>query len=383
MNEEFPPPENEASAPAADPVAELPVAFLPPEPPEGKPARRPESPLVRRLRGLWPLAAAAVLVLVALAVVYSLLRPRAFASAPGEPESSPATVTVDSVALRREPTRDSPAGTSLPQGARVTITGDRGPWVEVEADGAKGFLPAEAVERDADRDARTRRAKTVLAFPPVYGVVGEETDISLAPYPLAPRGGRLARGTVIAIHSVDHSYFAFQDEKWGLAYASSAQVDLVPRDPRQPGVTPEKVRPLKDLTLVNLNEEPPPEEEPAIEGEPAEDSGNAPSVPAPAAKESLPGLVEPATVLTRVEPQYPDLPRRAGIEGTVELEVSIDAKGRVTDVEVVRGLPLGLSDAAADAVRKWTYRPARGPAGPVASRKTVRIRFALGPALAP
>ncbi len=349
----------------------------PPIPPPSVPAKA--APLVRRLRGLWPFAAACVLVLATLAVVYALLRPRAFVSAPGAPESSPATVTMDAVALRSEPARESPTGSTLPQGARVTITSDRGPWVEVEADGARGFLPAEAVERDADRDARARRAKTVLAFPPVYGVVGEDTDISLAPYPLAPRGGRLARGTVIAIHSVDHSYFAFQDEKWGLAYASSAQVDLVPRDPRQPGVTPERVRPLKDLTIVNLNEEPPPEEEPPMEGEPAEVSGNAPSASAPAPKESLPGLVEPATVLTRVEPQYPDLPRRAGIEGIVELDVSIDAKGKVTDVEVVRGLPLGLSDAAADAVRRWTYRPARGPEGPVASRKTVRIRFALGP----
>jgi len=380
MSEEIPPPANEPDPPADETAWAIPA---PEEDPAPKPPRAPESALIRRLRGIWPLAAGGALILVALAVVYSLLRPRAFASAPGEPESSPATVTVDSIVLRREPTRESPAGSTLKEGARVTITGDRGPWVEVEADGARGFLPAEAVERDADRDARARRAKTVLAFPPVYGVVGEETDISLAPYPLAPRGGRLARGTVIAIHSVDHSYFAFQDEKWGLAYASSAQVDLVPRDPRQPGVTPEKVRPLKDLTIVNLNEEPPPEAEPAMEGEPVEVSGNEPSVPAPAAKESLPGLVEPATVLTRVEPQYPDLPRRAGIEGTVELEVSIDAKGKVTDVEVVRGLPLGLSDAAADAVRRWTYKPARGPEGPVASRKTVRIRFALGPSEAP
>jgi TonB family protein len=300
---------------------------------------------------------------------------------------------MESVALRREPAREGAAGTTLAQGARVTILGDRGPWVEAESDGARGFLPAEAVERDADRDARQRRAKTVLAFPPVYGVVGEDTDISLAPYPLAPRGGRLTRGTVIAIHSVDHSYFAFQDEKWGLAYASSAQVDLVPRDPRQPGVTPERVRPLKDLTIVNLNEEPPPEEELAMGAEPEDEPGNPnpipnpnpnrPGAPAPASKESLPGLVEPATVLTRVEPQYPDLPRRAGIEGTVELEISIDAKGKVTDVEVVRGLPLGLSEAAADAVRRWTYRPARGPDGPVASRKTVRIRFALGSPGAP
>jgi protein TonB len=93
--------------------------------------------------------------------------------------------------------------------------------------------------------------------------------------------------------------------------------------------------------------------------------------------EPAPGLVEAAAVLTRVEPAYPDLARRAGIEGTVELEVAIDAAGKVTDVEVVRGLPLGMSDAAADAVRRWTFRPARTASGPVASRKTIRVRFVV------
>ena len=310
--------------------------------------------------------------------MYVLLHPRATAAAPGDAENSPATVTVDRVELRREPAHESAALTTLNQGARVRVTADRGAWVSVETDaGASGFLPAESVERDADRDARQRRAKTLLAFSPVFGVMGEDADISLAPYPLAPRGGRLARGTVIPIHSVDHSYFAFRDAKWGLAFVNSAQVDLVPRDPKQPEIRPEKTRPLKNLTVVNLNGEPPPEEEPmadSVQGVPEPQTGATPP------KETLPGLVEPPAVLTRVEPAYPDAARRAGIEGTVELEVSIDASGKVTDVEVVRGLPLGVSDAAADAVRKWTYRPARGPRGPLSSRKTVRIRFALEPA---
>jgi TonB family protein len=317
----------------------------------------------------------------ALIGVFVLLHARTTAAAPGDPECSPAAVTVDRVELRREPARESPALATLTQGARVRVTGDRGAWVSVETDaGARGFLPAESVERDSDRDARQRRAKTLLAFSPVFGVVGEDTDISLAPYPLAPRGGRLSRGTVIPIHSVDHSYFAFRDQKWGLAFVSSAQVDLVPRDPRQPAIRPEKTRPLKNLTIVNLNGEPPPEEEPMADSEPG---ASAPRTEATGPKETLPGLVEPPAVLTRVEPGYPDAATRAGIEGTVELEVSIDASGKVTDVEVVRGLPLGISDAAADAVRRWTYRPARGPHGPLASRKTVRIRFSLEPALAP
>jgi protein TonB len=255
------------------------------------------------------------------------------------------------------------------------VRSESGGWLEVETNaGARGYLPAVAVERASDRDARQRRAKTLLAFAPVFGVVGEDTDIALAPYPLAARGGRLTRGTVIAIHSVDHSYFAFADKKWGIAFVDSARVDLVPPDPRQPGVTPEKMKPLADLTILNLEGDPPPEEPQADEA-PETETTPVPMAAVPA--EPAPGLVEAAAVLTRVEPAYPDLARRAGIEGTVELEVAIDAAGKVTDVEVVRGLPLGMSDAAADAVRRWTFRPARTASGPVASRKTIRVRFVV------
>jgi protein TonB len=64
-------------------------------------------------------------------------------------------------------------------------------------------------------------------------------------------------------------------------------------------------------------------------------------------------------------------------EGSVVLEVEIDEAGRVTDVQVIRGLAFGLSEAAAEAVRQWRYRPAQGPGGPVTSRKTVRVLFTL------
>ena len=155
----------------------------------------------------------------------------------------------------------------------------------------------------------------------------------------------------------------------------SSRVDLVPPDPREPGVTPEKVRPLKNLTVVDLAAEPPPDEE--EQGDLPEAGAALPTPPSGVPPEPAPGLLEPPVVLSRTEPAYPDPARRAGVEGTVELEVSIDAAGKVTDVEVARGLPLGLSEAAAEAVRRWTWRPARTAGGPVASRKTVRIRFVL------
>src|SRR5262249_50192629 len=156
---------------------------------------------------------------------------------------------------------------------------------------------------------------------------------------------------------------------WGIAFVASALVDIVPPDPKQPAISPEKIRPLKDVAVVELEGEPPPEEEPPTEtGESPHGSTQAPA----AAPEGspVPGLVESPVLISRVEPTYPELARRAGVEGTVELEISIDATGKVAEVEVVRGLPLGLSQAAADAVKRWVYRPARTSTGFVPSRKT-------------
>jgi protein TonB len=333
-------------------------------------------PRRRFVAEFWPLAAALALVLATLVAVFVLLHPRRAGDAGDGSENAPAVATAERAALREKPSSKAAVVAEVTEGAPLRVRSESGGWFEVETNaGAHGFLPSEAVERESDRDARQRRAKTLLAFAPVFGVVGEDTDIALAPYPLAARGGRLTRGTVIAIHSVDHSYFAFADKKWGIAFVDSARVDLVPPDPRQPGVTPEKVKPLADLTIINLEGEPPPEEEP--QGDEAPESETTPVPAAGVPPEPAPGLVEPAAVVTRVEPVYPDLARRAGIEGTVELEVAIDASGKVADVEVVRGLPLGMSEAAADAVRRWTFRPARTAAGPVASRKTIRIRFVV------
>jgi protein TonB len=62
----------------------------------------------------------------------------------------------------------------------------------------------------------------------------------------------------------------------------------------------------------------------------------------------------------QVQPRYPASARRQGIQGTTLLRVFVASDGRVTDVGVERtaGHP-ELDDAAADAVRRWRFDPAR------------------------
>jgi protein TonB len=248
-------------------------------------------------------------------------------------------------------------------------------WIEAHAGGKKGYLRTDEVEREEDREAREERSKKILSFPAVYGVVAEQTPVLLAPFPFAPRAGSLARGTGISIHAVDHAYFAYEDKANGVAFVASADVDLVPPDPRVPDIVPDGSVRLRRLETVDLAptpyEDTIPPAPPPVEIPP--DRPPAPAVP----REAEGGAVEPAVLVSKVDPTYPEPAIRAQVEGSVVLDVGIDESGRVIDVQVTRGLPFGLSDAAADAVRQWVYRPARGPAGPIPSRKSVRILFTL------
>jgi protein TonB len=75
-------------------------------------------------------------------------------------------------------------------------------------------------------------------------------------------------------------------------------------------------------------------------------------------------------------PIYPDIARSARIEGTVILEAVLDTSGRVTQLRVVKSVPL-LDQAALDAVRQWRYTPSYYGGHPVSVLMTITVRFAL------
>ena len=62
-------------------------------------------------------------------------------------------------------------------------------------------------------------------------------------------------------------------------------------------------------------------------------------------------------VKTSVKPAYPDVARRMHITGTVRLEATVGADGKVRDTRVVGGSPM-LAEEASIAVKKWKYEEA-------------------------
>lgn len=73
-------------------------------------------------------------------------------------------------------------------------------------------------------------------------------------------------------------------------------------------------------------------------------------------------------------PVMPQVARQAGIRGVVILEITIGTDGRVSDVKVLRSIPL-LDQAAIDAARQWRYEPTRLNGAPVPVIMTETVSF--------
>jgi len=76
-------------------------------------------------------------------------------------------------------------------------------------------------------------------------------------------------------------------------------------------------------------------------------------------------------------PIYPEAARRARIQGVVVLECTIGKDGRVKTVKVLRGLPLGLTESAEDAVKKWRFEASTLNGKPVEVLYILTVRFNL------
>jgi protein TonB len=80
--------------------------------------------------------------------------------------------------------------------------------------------------------------------------------------------------------------------------------------------------------------------------------------------------------ITQVQPEYPDIARQSGIEGTVIIQALVGKDGKVLDTRVVHSIPV-LDDAALKAIKEWVFKPALTNNKPVAVWVAVPVRFTL------
>jgi protein TonB len=106
--------------------------------------------------------------------------------------------------------------------------------------------------------------------------------------------------------------------------------------------------------------------------------GGLPDAPPPPAQAAIRigGQIKPPKKLKNVDPTYPDIAKQARVQGVVILECTISPQGKVTNVKLLRGIPL-LNESATTAVRQWVYTPTLLNGVPVPVIMTVTVNFKL------
>lgn len=87
-------------------------------------------------------------------------------------------------------------------------------------------------------------------------------------------------------------------------------------------------------------------------------------------------VVEPTRTFAP-SPVYPEAALAARLHGVVALESTIDREGRVSDVSVLRPAPLGMTEAAVEAVRQWRFEPSYLDGRPVEVVYVLTVRFIM------
>ncbi len=208
---------------------------------------------------------------------------------------------------------------------------------------------------------------------------------------------RFARWAVVVAAAVHVAAFAIQWPSFAGAAAAATekapkifvvrQVKFKPPPPRQeipqipkpriqrvpiPDPTPDEPEPFRDERQ---------DEEIDIVVDPDMILGvpDAPPPPEPAGpiRYRVGGPVTPPVKTSGPMPMYPEAARRARIQGVVIIECVIGTDGRTRDHVVLKGLPLGLTEAALEAVRSWRFDPGTLDGKPVDVIYSLRVTFTL------
>ncbi len=81
-------------------------------------------------------------------------------------------------------------------------------------------------------------------------------------------------------------------------------------------------------------------------------------------------------LVVQQKPDYPAVAKVNYLQGSVQLELTVNCAGKVAKAHVLQGNPV-LAESALKATRRWVYHPLETPSGPSEFITTVELRFTL------
>ncbi len=92
-------------------------------------------------------------------------------------------------------------------------------------------------------------------------------------------------------------------------------------------------------------------------------------------KNHAPCVDKPPVVIDSPDPEYSVAAHNAKIEGTVVLFATIGTDGLTHDIQVARPLGYGLDELAVEAVKRWTFKPAKSQGKAVQVKINIEVPF--------
>ena len=82
-----------------------------------------------------------------------------------------------------------------------------------------------------------------------------------------------------------------------------------------------------------------------------------------------------AALLKTIE--YPDMAKRAKVQGKVYVLVLINEKGVVDDAKVIKGIGQGCDESAVSAIKKFKFTPGKNGGVAIKAKLTMAITFKI------
>jgi TonB family protein len=87
--------------------------------------------------------------------------------------------------------------------------------------------------------------------------------------------------------------------------------------------------------------------------------------------------MNPPRPIVKVQPEYTEEARNAKLRGTVVAGVEIWPDGKAHNIQVARGLGMGLNQKAVEAIEQWEFEPGTKDGKPVKVAATIEMNFRL------